>query len=95
MGRLWVAFFSQTGSEIANISEQLNRWPDLIIVNERNIERTIDSRLQNQNVKFVSNRPTTEELYDILSSYNNPIVTLHGWLRIMPPSICKSYDIYN
>ena len=35
--RVWIAFFSQTGAEIANISEQLNHWPDLIIVNERNI----------------------------------------------------------
>ena len=29
----WVAFFSQTGSEIVNICEEINRWPDLIVTN--------------------------------------------------------------
>ena len=27
--------------------------------------------------------------------YENPIITLHGWLRIMPPEICNKYEIYN
>ena len=29
----WVAFFSQTGSEILNISRRLGRFPDTIICN--------------------------------------------------------------
>ena len=29
----WVALFSQTGSEIAKLSEHLRRWPDYIITN--------------------------------------------------------------
>ncbi len=95
MVRPWVAFFSQTGSEIANLSEQIERWPDVIVVNERNVERVIDSRLQSKKVIFVSNRPSITELYNILQWFENPIVTLHGWLRIMPPEICETYEIYN
>ena len=30
----WVVFFSQTGSEIADIAESIGRWPDRIITNE-------------------------------------------------------------
>ena len=30
----WVAFFSQTGSEIVNISKTINRWPDLVVTNK-------------------------------------------------------------
>ena len=26
----WIAFFSQTGGEIADISNSLGRWPDVI-----------------------------------------------------------------
>ena len=96
MGRLpWIAMFSQTGAEIANIAEQLNRWPDLIIVNERNIERTIDSRLQGKNVVFVNNKPSESELHELLSRFKSPVVTLHGWLRIVPEAICHQYQIYN
>jgi folate-dependent phosphoribosylglycinamide formyltransferase PurN len=91
----WIAMFSQTGSEIANIAEKINRWPDLIIVNERNIERIIDSRLQGRNVVFVSNTPSVSELIDIFQWFENPLITLHGWLRIIPSSICESYSIYN
>ena len=35
MANKWIAFFSQTGAEIADISESLGRWPDLIITNKR------------------------------------------------------------
>ena len=42
----WIAFFSQTGAEIADISESLGRWPDLLITNKRPADlRTIDSRI--------------------------------------------------
>jgi len=29
----WVAFYSQTGTEIVNISKKINRYPDLIVSN--------------------------------------------------------------
>ena len=35
MSKPWITFFSQTGSEIVEISKSLNRWPDVIITNER------------------------------------------------------------
>ena len=31
----WVAFYSQTGSEIVNISKKLKRWPDLVVSNRQ------------------------------------------------------------
>ena len=33
--KTWIAFFSQTGGEIADIAESLQRWPDVIITNHR------------------------------------------------------------
>ena len=90
-----IAFFSQTGSEIANIAKATGEWPDLIVTNKRpdNL-RKIDKRIEGK-VVTVSNRPTTQELQAILGNYDNPIITLHGWLRIMPESICKEYNIFN
>jgi len=91
----WIAFFSQTGGEIADIAETLGRWPDLIISNERPAHlRKIDSRIKGK-VKFISNRPKSEEYLKYLKKFKNPVVTLHGWLRIVPPEVLKDYEVYN
>ena len=94
--RPWVAFFSQTGSEIVEVSNLLNRWPDIIVTNERPEHlRTIHPALEKRNLVFVENKPTEEELSMILGQCGNPLVTLHGWLRIMPAYICNRFEIYN
>ena len=95
--RPWVAFFSQTGTEIVDITESLGIDPDIIVTNERPEHlRTINPRItQSQKIVVVPNKPTEEEIDEILRFYDNPIVTLHGWLRIMPPAICKKYTIFN
>ena len=94
--RPWVTFFSQTGAEIADIAELLGRWPSRIITNKRpdNL-RTIDPRIVEHGYIEVSNKPTEVELREILQYFNDPIISLHGWLRIMPPDLCLEYNIYN
>ena len=92
--RPWVTLFSQTGAEIADIAESLGRWPDLIITNKRpNHLRTIDSRIVEYGYTELPNIPTLEDIENVLE--DNAIITLHGWLRIMPPDICEKYSIYN
>ena len=95
MKKPWITFFSQTGSEIVDLAKILNRYPDCIVTNKRPAHlRTINPELEGK-VIFVENKPTEEELRYILSQYKEPLITLHGWLRIMPPSICKEYSIFN
>ena len=100
--RPWIALFSQTGSEIVDIADSLGRWPEVIITNKRPEDlRTVNPRLQamhfydNAQVIEVSNKPTEKELDTIFEKYNNPVITLHGWLRIMPESLCNKYEMYN
>ena len=94
MGRPWVAFFSQTGSEIVDLANKLDKWPDAIITNYRpNNVREINKNLHHY--IEVSNKPSLVEIKNILQKYDNPLITLHGWLRIMPPEICNKYEIYN
>ena len=57
------------------------------------ITRTIDPRIVEYGYTEVPNKPTADDLDAILQ--DNAIVTLHGWLRIMPPVICDKYLIYN
>lgn len=98
MDNYWVAFFSQTGSEIADISESIGRWPDVIVTNRRPAHlRTIDPRIVNQRYVTLPNKPHIGELRLFLNQHipKESIVTLHGWLRIMPEELCKEFNIYN
>ena len=97
MKRPWIAFFSQTGSEIVDISKSLKRWPDVIVTNERPARlRTINAEILEQDLLVTTtNKPTEKELLEIIEYYDNPIITLHGWLRIMPPNICENFYVYN
>ena len=89
----WVALFSQTGSEIVDLSTKLNRKPDFVITNANldkvnpNIE--VDFRVNNDEAK------TLDIFEDIQFDKNDTLITLNGWLRIVPPDKCKMYNIYN
>lgn len=94
--RKWVVFFSQSGKEVADLAERVGRWPDLLVTNNRpNTIREIDPRIIPGTYAILSNRPTQEEYEDVLYGYEDSLITLHGWLRIVPESICNTYQIYN
>ena len=95
--RPWITFFSQTGSEIYKLSKLLNRVPDKIITNKPfSKSETINFDLFNEyfdQLYFVNTKPTVEEYFNIIPE--GSLVTMHGWLRIMPPEVCEKYEIYN
>lgn len=93
----WIAFFSQTGSEIVEIANAIGRWPDIIVTNERpNSLRQIHPDIkESTRLVTIPNKPTQKELEEVLEYYEEPLVTLHGWLRIMPAEICEKYTIVN
>ena len=89
----WVALFSQTGSEIVDLALHFNRWPDIIITNNRedNIHPLIRSRVTHTVTE--EQAKTLNILDDTATRYD--LITLHGWLKIVPESKCSKYDIYN
>jgi folate-dependent phosphoribosylglycinamide formyltransferase PurN len=92
-----IAFFSQTGGEIVDIAKILGEWPDIIVTNQRpeSLRKVHQDIKESGKLVTVSNKPTLEELEDILGYYKNPLVTLHGWLRIIPAEICEKYTVIN
>jgi folate-dependent phosphoribosylglycinamide formyltransferase PurN len=95
--RTWVTFFSQTGSEIYKISKKINRVPDIIITNKPKSKiLEINSNLvEEYGAKIVWLQPKPAVLEYINAIPQGSLVTLHGWLRIIPPEICDIYEIYN
>ena len=97
MKRPHIAFFSQTGGEIVDIAKVLGNWPDLIVTNQRpkSLRKIHPDIKESEKLVTVSNKPTLEELEEVIGYYDNPLITLHGWLRIMPAEICEKYTVIN
>jgi len=93
----WKAFFSQSGSEINEISNKIGRLPDAIITNKScedmdKINPVLLEKAFNRFI-FIPKKPTVEEYREAIR-YTD-IITLHGYLRILPPEICGRFRIYN
>lgn len=91
---VWIALFSQTGSEILDLSKTFGVTP-LTLTN--NMRSTWVCGLN------IFKQATHDELMDWLrKSYpdehyrsNKVLITLHGYLRILPSDICERYNVYN
>jgi len=99
MGK-WIALFSQTGNEIAEVSNHLGRWPDVIVTNERPARlRKINQEVLSKNIITLPNQPTVEDYRSVLAEAIGTdayVITLHGWLRVLPTEVIEEYStIYN
>jgi len=95
----WVAFFSQTGTEVANIMQYFNVVPSAIITNRQSDDGVHPYLLlkKSEGMNWIT-LPTKPELKDYrkaLKGFDSPLITLHGYLRIIPKEICKKYTIFN
>ena len=104
--RPWIAFFSQTGTEIYNLSNALGIYPDCIVNNKQDhsttnecLIKTTEFRQHKLNLPNLwcqlPKTPTVEEYNNVLGLFDNPVITLHGYLRIISKEICEKYEIYN
>jgi len=90
----WIAFFSQTGTEILNVSNKLGKLPDKIITNA-SIGSINKKLLTKKPVTFTISKPTVGDYIQLIGDAKDVVVTLHGWLRIIPGEVCKKYNIWN
>jgi folate-dependent phosphoribosylglycinamide formyltransferase PurN len=94
-----VSLFSQTGSEILEVSKKLGRFPDVIITNNSidkiNTELLDHTEFSTNNsvLRLVPLNPSIDDYLDLFDK--DDLITLHGWLKIVPKSICEQYTIYN
>lgn len=91
---VWVTLFSQTGSEIVNVSRRLGRKPDLILTNNKNPTSWNPGIVEDKNNVLML---SVNDLHSHLMLYDrNCTITLHGYMRILPPAVCNKFaNIYN
>lgn len=95
----WIAFCSQTGFEIMNICLNLDIKPIIVITNNRSRlnKDVLDFFYQNEIILVeIPSNPKIEH-YQTLNISKDTIITLHGYLRIIPKEFCEIYknNIYN
>lgn len=96
----WCCFVSQTGYEVMTLARALNVVPSLVVTNNpKKLREDVKAFLQENSceVRIIPFNPLLEHYLqeDILSSN---IITLHGYLRILPGEFIQSYrprTIYN
>lgn len=98
--RPWIAFFSQSGQAIYNISAFFNRKPDLIITNRQDDEGLFLPLKNDKDAGLLNwyklpKRPSVNDYKKALKGYKNPVITLNGYLRVIPEEICDVYEIFN
>ena len=102
MSKPWIAFFSQTGKEILDVSERIGRKPDLIITNNKNYRKfnpEFYDKFSNI-IVYLPEKPNIQDYHHLSTSYSKlftyGIITLHGYLRIIPREFCEEFKkIYN
>ncbi|NDD52400.1 hypothetical protein EBZ39_00720 [bacterium] len=100
MKRPWIVFFSQTGTEIADLINFFNVRPACIITNKKSISDAnpaLQEEISSGRCKLIQlpQSPSVADYLNVLKEFKNPIITLHGYLRIVPKEICEKYEIYN
>lgn len=95
--KYWVAFFSQTGSEIAEVAKELGFWPNRIVTNKvmlDSLNKELRLAIVTGKTEFIClPKPGVQDYLQVIPP--SSIVTLHGYLKIMPPEVCEAYEIYN
>lgn len=90
----WIVFFSQSGTEIVDLAITLDRWPDYIITNNKDVS-SINPMIRSRITHVLTNEES--KTLDVLKTIAlaTDLITLHGWLKIVPANICSKYNIYN
>jgi len=86
----WIAMFSHTGAEIAGLSKSIGLKPDKIICNQDKSSTQVPQQVP---ITHVQRKPDVDTYHELLST--DAIITMHGWMRIVPGEICNQYNIYN
>lgn len=79
----WISLFSQTGGEIALVSERIGRFPDVILTNNMEYSGNLP------NVIKLTAAGIRDWLLDDANVEVGSLITAHGYLRIIPESVIE------
>lgn len=88
----WVALFSQSGSEVARLASHLGTCPDMTITTNHKYETWHEGVELLPRVAVMK----SNDIHSMLENRNETLlITMHGYLRILPGNVCKKHLIFN
>ena len=90
---MWIALFSQTGSEIYNIAQRTHRAPKYIMTNNANRETWHPGLEELSSIIITSKHAMLMDM--LMGMRNSPLITLHGYLRILPEEVVEAHEVIN
>lgn len=88
----WVALFSQSGSELVEITRELGRSPDYTYTTNLDRNTWCEGVNELPDVCAVE----SDKINIILRMNDEPLlITMHGYLRILPADICNTHNVFN
>lgn len=88
----WIALFSQSGSEIARLASNLGTCPDMTITTNRDYSTWHPGVRLLPRVAIMK----SEDIHYMLESRDETtLITMHGYLRILPAAVCNKHEVYN
>ena len=96
MNKPWIALFSHSGKEIYQISTTIAKKPDVILTTNLDTNTWFPSLRHGFRVGI----PFDENMHDVfdtlrMDEWKDAIITLHGFMKIIPPDLCASREIWN
>lgn len=95
----WLSFVSQTGGEALNIYNTLKRLDiDIQLTIATNHPENLKADISEHRdiiVVILPTSPNSSDYEEVINRNNFDIITLNGWLRIIPQDIANKYVIYN
>ena len=94
---MWFALFSQSGTEIVEVASRLGKWPDYIFTDNKDKNSWHSSLRKHSATNIIKHKDMKKEIESNISMFQSlrgttPIVTLHGYLRILPEINCEVYN---
>lgn len=94
----WIALFSQTGTEIYKLIQQTGHVPVKVLTNRQPdcLEGVNASLLASYGhlITYLPFKPRSEDYFEAVGDVD-VVITLHGFLRILPVDVCEKYLIFN
>jgi len=95
----WICLVSGTGKEVMNLSTAIQKLPSIIITNNiDNINLSAMIWMEFNNIPIISfpSKPSPQDYEKYFSMLKSPIITLHGYMRILPINkLLGDYKIFN
>lgn len=89
----WISFISQTGSEIGSLASKHPEYEVTVVTNHPEKIKE-ECKKYFKHIITIPVKPSLEDYYNLhLEQYD--LITLNGFLRIVPAEIADKYLIYN